>query len=179
MSEAHPHWLSWANGLTGLRLLSIPLMVWLIIEGAWGAAGILFTLAAITDLVDGPLARRSGKASALGGLFDHGTDALYVASCLGALAWVGLVNGWLPVFVLLAFLQYTVDSSALAGAVLKASSLGRYNGIAYFVMVGIPVIRNALGLGWPDDALIAVLAWLLLLTTLLSMADRAIAFLRR
>ncbi|MEM8766512.1 MAG: CDP-alcohol phosphatidyltransferase family protein [Pseudomonadota bacterium] len=178
MSEAHPHWLSLANGLTGLRLISIPLMVWLIVTASWGLAGVFFTLAAITDLLDGPLARRSGKASPMGGLFDHGTDALYVASCLAALAWVGLVNGWLPGLVLLAFLQYTIDSRALAGKALKASVLGRYNGIAYFVMVGIPVIRNALGLGWPGDLLIAVLAWLLVLTTLISMTDRAVAFLR-
>lgn len=179
MSDARPPWLTWANGLTGLRLASIPLMVWLMLGGHWGLAGTFFTLAVITDLVDGPLARRSGEASALGGLFDHGTDALYVAACLGTLAWIGLVNGWLALLVLLAFLQYTLDSRALAGAALKASLVGRYNGIAYFVMVGIPVIRNALGLSWPGDGLVAVLAWLLVLTTLVSMADRAFAYLRR
>jgi phosphatidylglycerophosphate synthase len=111
-------------------------------------------------------------------LFDHATDAFYVSVSLGALAWIGMTNGWLPVLVGLAFIQYMFDSKALAGADLRTSFLGRNNGIAYFVMVGIPVVREAMAWSWPPDAWIAILAWILVATTLISMTDRAIALIR-
>jgi phosphatidylglycerophosphate synthase len=172
-------WATWANLLTAIRLLVIPLAVWAIVGQRWTMAAGLFVLAVITDLADGPVARRFRHASPFGGLFDHATDALFVTTTLGALAWLGLVNDWLPWLVLAAFLQYTADSRALAGAVLRTSFLGRANGIAYFVMVGIPVIRNALGWGWPPDAWIAVAAWVLVISTLASMLDRGLALARQ
>ncbi len=167
-----------ANGLTATRLLAIGPSAWAIATNRWGLAGGLFTLAVLTDLADGPMARRFHHASPAGGLFDHATDALYVSACLAALAAGGYLNVWLPALVLLAFAQYLADSRALAGAELKTSFLGRNNGIAYYVLTGIPVMREALGLAWPPDAWIAALGWLLLITTLASMGDRALAVLR-
>jgi phosphatidylglycerophosphate synthase len=172
-------YLTWANGLTLLRLLAIGPSLWAILSGHWSLACILFVLAVATDLADGPIARRYGHASPLGSLFDHGTDALFVSTTLAALAWVGFINGWLPALVALAFVQYMFDSKALAGAELRTSLIGRNNGIAYFVMAGIPVVREALNLSFPPDAWITVLAWLLVATTSLSMLDRAVALIRQ
>ncbi len=172
-------WNTWANLLTAARLLAVGPAAWAIVNGLWILAAGLFVIAVATDLLDGPAARRLGQSSPAGGLFDHATDALYVSVNLGALAWIGLVNGWLPALVALAFVQYMFDSRALAGTELKTSFLGRNNGIAYFVMVGIPVIRQALGLSWPEDSTIAVLAWILVATTLASMLDRAVTLLHR
>lgn len=172
-------WNTWANLLTAVRLMAVAPAGWAIVNGLWALAAGLFLLAVVTDLLDGPAARRLDQTSPAGGLFDHATDALYVSVNLGALAWVGLVNGWLPVLVALAFVQYMFDSKALAGAELTTSLLGRNNGIAYFVMVGIPVIREALELTWPGDRIVAVLAWILVATTLASMADRTLALIRR
>jgi len=172
-------WLTWANGLTLLRLIAIGPSAWAILSGHWLLAALLFALAALTDLADGPLARRYGQASPIGGLFDHGTDALFVSTTLGALAAAGYINPLLPVLVALAFIQYMFDSKALAGAELRTSILGRNNGIAYFVMVGIPVVREALGLSWPPLGWIAALAWLLVLSTAASMLDRGITLLRQ
>ncbi len=172
-------WLTWANLLTALRLLSIAPAVWAIVTGRWDIAAALFILAVITDLADGPLARHFNHASPLGGLFDHGTDALFVSASLAALAWLGFINPWLPLLVALAFIQYMFDSHALAGLALRTSFLGRNNGIAYFVMVGIPVIRQALGLEWPPTAWIMLLGWALVATTALSMTDRAITLIRQ
>jgi phosphatidylglycerophosphate synthase len=172
-------WATWANLLTGLRLLAVGPALWAIATGRWMLAAGLFSLAVVTDLADGPLARRFQHASPMGGLFDHATDALFVATALGALAWSGAINPWLSGLVLAAFIQYTADSRVLAGAELRTSLIGRYNGIAYFVMAGIPVIRNALGWSWPPDDWIRLLAWVLVMTTLASMTDRALAVLRR
>lgn len=171
-------WITWANLFTLLRLLCIGPCAWAIVAGHWQAAAAVFALSAASDLVDGPLARRLGHASRLGGLLDHATDAAFVSVSLAALAFTGYVNALLPILVAAAFIQYLLDSKALAGASLKTSWLGRNNGIAYFVLVGIVVIRNALELGFPPDAWIAAGGWVLTLTTLASMLDRTLALRR-
>ena len=132
-----------------------------------------------TDLLDGPVARRFGEASPLGGLLDHGADAALVVAGLGALALRGALPALLPVLVAAAFLQYVLDSRALAGRRLRASGLGRANGVAYFVLLGIPVVQGALGLAWPAAETVRALGWLLVASTLLSMGARAGALLRR
>jgi cardiolipin synthase (CMP-forming) len=171
-------WSTWANLLTALRFICIAPCAWAIVSGHWISAAVLFSFAVVTDLLDGPLARRLQHDSALGGLFDHSTDALFVAIALAALAWTGFVNMLLPVLVAAAFIQYFLDSRALAGQSLKTSWLGKNNGVAYYVLVGIPVIRNALGLDWPPDAWISLFGWLLTASTLVSMFDRLRALLR-
>jgi phosphatidylglycerophosphate synthase len=166
-----------ANVLTGLRLLAAPALALAVHRGANAVALTLFVLAVATDLLDGPLARRRGEASALGGLLDHATDATFVSSGLFACAAHDLVPLLLPILVVTAFLQYTLDSRALHGRTLRGSALGRWNGIAYFVLLGVPVVRDGIGLGWPPDRLILGLGWALVATSLLSMTLRARAWL--
>lgn len=171
-------WKSWANLLTLLRLACVVPCAWAIAQGDWLTAAILFTIAVISDFLDGPLARRLGTASPFGGLFDHATDAAFVTISLGTLGYLGYVPQLLAPLIALAFIQYMFDSSALHGHVLRASWLGRNNGVAYFVVVGMPVFRNAIGLDWPADRWILVAGWLLTITTALSMLDRGVALLR-
>jgi cardiolipin synthase len=163
-----------ANALTGLRLGLAPLIVWAICAEAHALALACFTLAVLTDLADGRVARRFGETSVLGGFLDHATDAAFVASGLAALAFGGSVPALLPPLVVAAFAQYALDSRALAGRALRASALGRWNGIAYFALLGIPVVRDGLALGWPADALVRALGWALVATTLASMLDRSL-----
>jgi cardiolipin synthase len=167
-----------ANALTGVRLALAPALVWSIGAGEPAAAFACFWLAVGTDLADGRVARRFGESSALGGFLDHATDALFVASGLAALAALGLAPAPLPLLVLAAFAQYALDSRALAGRPLRASALGRWNGIAYFVLLGIPLTRDGLALGWPPDALVRALGWALVVTSAASMLDRLLALAR-
>jgi len=168
-----------ANTLTALRLLLIAPLVWAIyrLDFLLGAlyrsdfllAATVFTLAVITDLADGPIARARNEASVLGGFFDHSVDALFVAAGLLALALSG------------AELSGTLDSKVLAGRALRASALGRYNGIGYFVVLGIAVIGALvfpmLGLSHALLAqLVTLCGWALVITTLLSMLDRLLAY---
>jgi hypothetical protein len=74
--------------------------------------------------------------------------------------------------------QYVWDSKALSGAPLRASVLGRWNGIGYYVVVGTVVIRQALELTWPAQFVISLFAWTLVMSTVLSMGDRAYALWR-
>jgi phosphatidylglycerophosphate synthase len=167
-----------ANALTALRLVCGPLLVLALLERAPLAAAGLFWLAVATDLLDGRVARRFGETSALGGFLDHLTDAAFVSLGLAALALRSEAPALLPALVGLAFLQYTLDSRVQTGRPLRASALGRWNGIAYFVPIGAVVVRDALGLAWPPAALVLALGWLLAASTLLSMADRALALMR-
>ena len=175
-----------ANVLSLARLIAAPLCAWAIATGRHGAALALFAFAVASDLADGPLARRRGESSAFGGLLDHLSDATFVSLGLGACALRGLVPAPLPVLVALAFVQYTFDSRRLTlrsgdapGATrLHASFLGRWNGILYFVLLGVPVVRDGLGLGWPADALVLAAGWALVVSTLVSMLGRAQALLR-
>ena len=169
---------TWANALTLLRALLIAPMVFCMLEGWWWAAATLFVVAALTDYFDGPLARRSGQASALGGIADHGIDAVFVTAVCTAAALLGQINPLLPVLIMAAFIQYLLDSRALAGRPLRASQLGRYNGIAYYVIAGAVTIAPAIGLWTTLAPVVAALAWVLVASTVLSMANRLQALLR-
>jgi len=177
--ETERRWWTVANGLTFVRLLLAPSLAAAILRPQPELALALFSTAIVTDLVDGRVARLRDEVTVFGGFFDHATDAVFVATGLFALAWQGAVPAALPVLLLLAFVQYTLDSRALAGRPLRASRLGRWNGIAYFVALGTPVIRDGLGLGFPEDAWVRWLGLALVASTLVSMTDRAIAFVRR
>jgi phosphatidylglycerophosphate synthase len=167
-----------SNAVTGLRLVSIPFFAWALSGREWPLACGLFWLAVGTDLVDGRIARARGESTHFGGLFDHACDALFVTTGLAALAASGIVPAWLPVLVAVAFAQYVLDSRWLAGEPLRASALGRWNGVLYFVPLGIVVTREAAGLGSPSDLVVAGLAWALVVSTALSIADRGLTLLR-
>lgn len=168
-----------ANALTALRLMTAPLLALAILRDESALAHGLFWFAVVTDLLDGRVARHYGEASTLGGLFDHATDATFVAVGLLAVAQTGQTPLLLPPLVLAAFLQYTLDSRALSGRPLRASGLGRWNGISYFVLLGVPVVRDGLGLGWPPVGWTVAIGWGLVGSTILSMGDRLLALTRR
>jgi phosphatidylglycerophosphate synthase len=170
-------WWTLANALTSLRLLSAVPLYCLIVSESWVIACVVFWLAVASDLVDGRIARARGETSAFGGLLDHGSDAIFVVSGLVALAIAGQAPWLLPLFVAAAFTQYVLDSKTLAGRPLRASLLGRWNGILYFIPLGIVVTRESVGLAAPPDALILWLGWGLVASTLVSMSDRAWALL--
>jgi CDP-diacylglycerol--glycerol-3-phosphate 3-phosphatidyltransferase len=163
-----------AHALTTLRLLLILPFALLMARGephhAALAAGFL-AVAIATDVLDGPIARRRGTASAAGGLFDHTTDCLFVAAGLAGGAARGAFPWVLPALVVAAFAQYVADSYWLArGQSLRGSRLGRWNGILYFApLVGDILIR----LGWTWlQATVTLLVWALVASTLVSMGER-------
>lgn len=170
--------LTLSNGVTLLRLLSVPFFFAAILERHWAVACALFWLAVGTDFADGRIARARGESTHFGGLLDHASDASFVTAGLAALAVGGRVTPLLPLLVVVAFAQYVLDSRWLAGRPLRASALGRWNGICYFVPAGIVVSREALGLAQPVDFVVASIAWLLVVSTGLSILDRGLTLLR-
>lgn len=166
------------NLLSGSRLLLTPISLYCIYSDAWFVATLTLLLAVTTDLLDGFLARRWQQTSVWGGLLDHSSDALFISFTLAALAANGLVPWPLPLLVAGAFFQYLLDSQALRGLSLRASHLGRYNGIAYFILAGWLITQRGLGVALLSEAALMAIGWCLVVTTLASMLDRLLTLLQ-
>lgn len=164
---------TWANALTLLRLALAPCLVVAILREQALVGLALFALACASDFADGGLARRLGQASSLGGLLDHATDATLVVCGTAALSARGLAPVALPVLVAAAFLQYAIDSRVAAGRPLRPNPIGRWNGVAYYVFLGTPLVRDAVGVRWPWDTLVWLVGCTLVATTVTSMVQRA------
>lgn len=89
------------NVLTILRLLAIPLFLWLMLgPEADGWAALVLVLSAFTDWLDGYLARRMGTISRIGQLLDPLADRLYILATLFALLWRELLPWWVPAVII-------------------------------------------------------------------------------
>jgi cardiolipin synthase (CMP-forming) len=89
-----------ANQLTLLRIMLIPAFVILVIYGYFGWALIVFTVAGLTDALDGFLARRSAQKSNLGAWLDPMADKLLAVSTFVVLTVPGLgLTNRLPVWL--------------------------------------------------------------------------------
>jgi len=93
------------NGISVARLLGVPLFLWLVLgprtatADAW-AVGVLI-VSAISDWLDGKIARALGQVSKLGQMLDPAADRLYILATLIGLAVRTIIPWWL-VGVLLA-----------------------------------------------------------------------------
>jgi cardiolipin synthase len=84
------------NALSVLRLLGVPLFLWLLLgPHADGWAIAVLALSGVTDWADGKLARLLDQSSRLGALLDPAADRLYVVATLIALALRSVVPLWL------------------------------------------------------------------------------------
>ena len=163
-----------ANGLTAIRLLLVLPFAFLMTKGDSRSAAFalaMWVVALVTDFLDGPIARRRGTVTAFSGTFDHTSDFLFVTCGLFGGAVRGAFPWLLPSLITAAFAQYVIDSYWVhRHAKLRGSKLGRYNGILYFVPSIMDVlIRMGLRLLQP---LLSILVWLLIASTLVSMAQR-------
>ena len=84
------------NALSGLRLLGVPLFLWLLLgPHADVLALIVLAVSGITDWADGVLARKLGQYSRLGELLDPAADRLYILAALVGLVLRHIVPWWL------------------------------------------------------------------------------------
>jgi len=128
------------NILTLARIAAVPVIVALLMfesrENCFWAAAV-FSLAAITDWLDGYLARKWGVVTVLGKFLDPLADKLIVMGALIMLIPLDRVPAW-AVFVILAREMLVTGLRSIAsaeGIVIAASDLGKYKTI--FQMVAI------------------------------------------
>jgi CDP-diacylglycerol--glycerol-3-phosphate 3-phosphatidyltransferase len=152
-----PSVLNIANGLTGLRLVLVPVFVAMLLAGtpAWRiAAFAVFLVASFTDLLDGRIARQRGLITDFGKIADPIADkaltgaALVTLSAQGALAW------WVTCVILAREVAVTgLRFWVIHRGVIAASRGGKVKtmlqviAIALFVLPGPPEVARTLVMG--------------------------------
>lgn len=82
------------NTISIIRLLLIPVFVWMVIGANYGWAGVLLGVIGATDWIDGYLARRLGQVTEIGKLLDPLADRIAVAVAVVAGLWSGVLAAW-------------------------------------------------------------------------------------
>lgn len=132
-----------ANVCTALRILIAPVLVWQLSlprEAAGIVPFVLYAVAALSDYLDGMLARASGTASRGGRAFDHGADAFLLFTAFWMLASRGRVPTVLPMVAMTAFALYVVHGWQRGGSLraidLTSSRSGALGGVLNYVVAG-------------------------------------------
>ena len=139
-SPAAPPILNLPNILTMTRIAAIPLLSVLLMSpsqsaGFWAAA--VFSLASVTDWLDGYLARRMGIVTIFGKFLDPIADKLIVMAALIMILPYGRVPAWMVLVILGREIIITglrgIASSE--GIVIQASNLGKFKTIFQLVAI--------------------------------------------
>jgi cardiolipin synthase len=101
-----------ANWLTILRIVLIPVFVTLLVYRKLGVALLVFGAAALTDLLDGWVARSRGMASRLGAFLDPLADKLLLIASFVTLTWLKALPFWITAVV------FSRDVMLIVGALL-------------------------------------------------------------
>lgn len=128
------------NILTLLRMAIIPLFVWLTYDAdplSSTLAALLFTGAAITDVVDGYLARKWNQITVVGKLLDPLADKLIVTAAFVMMVRLGRIEAW--VIIILLAREFIISGlrtiAANEGIIIAAGQEGKWK--TSFQLVGI------------------------------------------
>ncbi|HET7477979.1 MAG TPA: CDP-alcohol phosphatidyltransferase family protein [Rubrobacteraceae bacterium] len=132
------------NALTLFRLLMVPVVVGLLLAEADGIAVAVFVAAALTDFLDGRIARRQGPTR-LGQLLDPVADRLMLSSSAIVLAIRGLLPVW-AVAILVGRDVLALLGSFLVRGKMRVNVVGKAATAVLMVSVGIVIFSpGALG----------------------------------
>ncbi len=87
------------NLITIGRLIIVPLVIVMIVQGRWGAAFALFVIAGVSDAIDGYIARRFDMRSEFGAYIDPLADKALLVSIYVTLSIIGVLPAWLAIVV--------------------------------------------------------------------------------
>jgi CDP-diacylglycerol---glycerol-3-phosphate 3-phosphatidyltransferase len=133
----------------GRMVLTIPVVVLILINQPWAylAATALFVLAAVSDGLDGRLARKYHVVSHLGVFLDLTADKVFVAAIVVALVQVALVPAWIPIIIVSReFVVSGLRSVAAArGVVIPAGPWGKQKTLLTMMALGGILLARGLG----------------------------------
>lgn len=89
------------NALSVVRLVLIPVFLWLLGAGEYAWALVVIVVSSVTDFVDGFVARRFNQITRIGQVLDPAVDRLFIFSTLIGLAWQGFLPWWLVILIVL------------------------------------------------------------------------------
>jgi CDP-diacylglycerol--glycerol-3-phosphate 3-phosphatidyltransferase len=169
------------NMLTMARVVAIPLILWLIQRGTpkdCVTAAVVYSLAAITDLLDGYLARKLGVVSVLGKFLDPLADKMLVMASLVMMVPMGRIQSWAVILLIAREISITGLRSIASseGVVIAAGESGKSKTALQMVgilclVIGFPyhLSLGFLDLGMVD--LVHVGRWLIYVSLVFSLTS--------
>ena len=167
------------NVLTLVRILLVPVVVVALLDatpsGSWLAAGV-FATAALTDGLDGYLARSRQSITNFGKVMDPIADKLLIAAALIALVSLDRLAAWVAMVIIAR--EFAVSGLRIAagaqGVVIPASWLGKAKTTVQVAAVFALIAVDDTGVWW-----VQALVYLMVLVTAVSGADYFLNFRRR
>lgn len=142
------------NQITFLRLATLPFFLIFIYYGRFRWALAVLLAAALTDLLDGILARRLNQKSALGAYLDPIADKLLLSSSFLMLAVKGELYWWLTILVLSRDVMILAISAVILVTVgyrpLPPSIYGKITTGLQILLVFVVIATEAVSLPWLD-----------------------------
>lgn len=135
------------NSITIFRIILIPIIVVLMLTnipygGALAAA--IFLFAALTDSLDGYLARRWKQTTKLGAILDPVADKLLITAALISLVELGKLSGWIAIVII--GREFAVTGlrvvKAEEGVVIPASKMGKLKTISQVTAVMVIMLEQ-------------------------------------
>jgi cardiolipin synthase len=169
-----------ANFITLARLLSVPVMIWLILNDQMTAAFWLFVAAGLSDAVDGYIAKRFDQRSHLGALLDPVADKTLLVSMYVTLGIANHLPNWLVILVVFrdviivgGFLLALAATQPMPSQPLAVSKL---NTALQIILIAAVLAR--LGLHLPDYGVVEILIYAVGATTVISGAGYLVRWAR-
>jgi CDP-diacylglycerol--glycerol-3-phosphate 3-phosphatidyltransferase len=136
-----------SNKLTLFRIGAIPLVALLLLffpgRGTSFAAALIFLLAAISDGLDGYVARRRNTVSDVGKLLDPLADKLLVCTALIMLIPLGRVDAWIVAVIIGREMAVTTLRGVAASekVIIAANRLGKFKNLAQLSATNILILH--------------------------------------
>lgn len=159
-----------ANLITLGRLLTVPLVVWLILSGDYGATFWLFAAASVSDAIDGYVAKHFDQRSDIGALLDPIADKTLIVTLFITLGISGDLPYWLVILVV--FRDLLIIGGFLLAAALRQPiawrplMVSKVNTALQLVLITVVLARRAFG--FADSNVILALVFLVGATTVVS-----------
>jgi len=158
------------NVLTLLRILAVPVIVVALLDETPNGdviAAALFALAALTDGLDGYIARRKSQVTTFGKLMDPLADKLLVVAALIALVSLDRLAAWVAMVIIARELAVTGLRSLAAerGVVIAASWMGKVKTALQVAAITALIIWD------PTPVAVDVLVYVAVAATVISGAD--------
>lgn len=154
------------NLLTLFRILLVPLLVVALLtkfEGKEYVALGVFLLAAVTDVLDGWVARRQRKITRLGKLLDPAADKILMSAAFISLVELGVAPAWMVVLIVAREFAVSALRSFAASddVVIAAGVSGKVKTVVHAVAISVCIIHERLqDLGADDPAwLVPAVLW--------------------
>jgi len=147
------------NMLSILRLLLVPVFLWLLIVDQLLIAFLVLMFASFTDWLDGFIARRFNQITSLGKVLDPSADRLFILATLIGLTVNEIIPAWLAIVIvardILLLVGYPISASHGYGP-LPVHFLGKAATFALLYALPLLLLADV----WPSaEAVILPLAW--------------------